>query len=150
MNIYDQRGGGDNHSTPPHSYPQPPPSTNQAVQNVQTVQPNYWQPPPNQIPVSGGKQKAENISELSPLLLSLPLFFRSLCAPSMSVYENQLFSAPADHVLRASSRNNDLSRSESRRQAAAAPTTEVPDELLLQRANDDSSEPSELCVNLSH
>ncbi|XP_032669191.1 R3H domain-containing protein 1-like isoform X4 [Odontomachus brunneus] len=48
MNIYDQRGGGDNHSTPPHSYPQPP--TNQTVQNVQTVQPNYWQPPPNQIP----------------------------------------------------------------------------------------------------
>lgn len=52
MNIYDQRGSGDSHSTPPHpTYPPPPPSTNQAVQNVQSIQPNYWQPPPNQIPV---------------------------------------------------------------------------------------------------
>ncbi|XP_020283398.1 cAMP-regulated phosphoprotein 21 isoform X2 [Pseudomyrmex gracilis] len=47
MNVYDQRGSGDSHPTPPHTYPQPPPST---VQNVQTVQPNYWQPQPNQIP----------------------------------------------------------------------------------------------------
>lgn len=52
MNIYDQRGSGDSHPTTPHStYPQPPPSTNQTVQNMQTVQPNYWQPSPNQIPV---------------------------------------------------------------------------------------------------
>ncbi|KAG7210327.1 hypothetical protein KM043_011865 [Ampulex compressa] len=50
MNIYDQRAAGDNHSTPPHSYPQPPPSTNQAMQNVQAVPQNYWQPPPNQMP----------------------------------------------------------------------------------------------------
>ncbi|KAL0107091.1 hypothetical protein PUN28_015556 [Cardiocondyla obscurior] len=50
MNIYDQRGSGDNHPTPPHStYPPPPPSANQSVQNVQSIQPNYWQPPPNQI-----------------------------------------------------------------------------------------------------
>lgn len=52
MNIYDQRGNGDSHPTPPHSaYPQPPPSANQSVQNMQTVPPNYWQPSPNQIPV---------------------------------------------------------------------------------------------------
>lgn len=52
MNIYDQRGSGDSHPTTPHStYPQPPPPTNQTVQNVQTIQPNYWQPSPNQIPV---------------------------------------------------------------------------------------------------
>ncbi|TGZ57420.1 R3H domain-containing protein 1 [Temnothorax longispinosus] len=51
MNIYDQRGSGDSHPTPPHStYPPPPPSANQTVQNVQSIQPNYWQPPPNQIP----------------------------------------------------------------------------------------------------
>ncbi|XP_036143756.1 trithorax group protein osa [Monomorium pharaonis] len=51
MNIYDQRGSGDSHSTPSHSaYPPPPPSANQTVQNVQSIQPNYWQPPPNQIP----------------------------------------------------------------------------------------------------
>lgn len=51
MSIYDQRVTGDNHSTPPHSYPQPQPSTNQAVQNVQTMPQNYWQPPPNSVPV---------------------------------------------------------------------------------------------------
>ncbi|XP_050593054.1 R3H domain-containing protein 1-like isoform X2 [Bombus affinis] len=50
MSIYDQRVTGDNHSTPPHSYPQPQPSTNQAVQNVQTMPQNYWQPPPNSVP----------------------------------------------------------------------------------------------------
>jgi len=51
MNIYDQRGSGDSHSTPSHStYPLPPPSTNQ-MQNVQSIQSNYWQSPPNQIPV---------------------------------------------------------------------------------------------------
>lgn len=53
MSIYDQRVTGDNHSTPPHSYPpQPPqqPSTNQTtVQNVQTMPQNYWQPPPNSV-----------------------------------------------------------------------------------------------------
>ncbi|KYN11654.1 R3H domain-containing protein 1 [Trachymyrmex cornetzi] len=49
MNIYDQRSNGDNHSTPPHST-YPPPSVNQTVQNVQSIQPNYWQPSPNQIP----------------------------------------------------------------------------------------------------
>jgi len=52
MNIYDQRGSGDSHSTPSHStYPLPPPSANQTMQNVQSIQPNYWQSPPNQIPV---------------------------------------------------------------------------------------------------
>jgi len=50
MNIYDQRSNGDSHSTPPHST-YPPPSANQTVQNVQSIQPNYWQPSPNQIPV---------------------------------------------------------------------------------------------------
>lgn len=49
MNIYDQRSNGDSHSTPPHST-YPPPSANQTVQNVQSIQPNYWQPSPNQIP----------------------------------------------------------------------------------------------------
>lgn len=52
MNIYDQRSNGDNQSaTSPQSYPQLTPSTSQTAQNIQTVQPNYWQPPPNQIPV---------------------------------------------------------------------------------------------------
>ncbi|XP_076293139.1 uncharacterized protein LOC143215156 isoform X3 [Lasioglossum baleicum] len=50
MSIYDQRLSGDNHSTPPHSYPQPQPSTHQAVQNVQSMPQNYWQPPPNSVP----------------------------------------------------------------------------------------------------
>lgn len=51
MSIYDQRVTGDNHSTPPHSYPQPQPSTtNQTnLQNVQTMPQNYWQPPPNSV-----------------------------------------------------------------------------------------------------
>lgn len=50
MNIYDQRGGGDSQTTPPHPYPPPPPSSNPTLQNVQTVQPNFWQAP-NNIPV---------------------------------------------------------------------------------------------------
>ncbi|CAL7933211.1 unnamed protein product [Xylocopa violacea] len=50
MSIYDQRVNGDNHSTPPHSYPQAQPPTNQAVQSVQTMPQNYWQPPPNSVP----------------------------------------------------------------------------------------------------
>lgn len=51
MSIYDQRVTGDNHSTPPHSYPQPQQSTaNQTnLQNVQTMPQNYWQPPPNSV-----------------------------------------------------------------------------------------------------
>lgn len=61
MNIYDQRGSGDSHPTPPHStYPPPPPSANQTVQNVQSIQPNYWQPPPNQIPV----RKKDQVTQL--------------------------------------------------------------------------------------
>ncbi|XP_066597504.1 R3H domain-containing protein 1 isoform X2 [Prorops nasuta] len=53
MNIYDQRAAGDSHSTPPQTYPQPTQTTTQAIQNVQAnvMQPNYWQPPPNQMPL---------------------------------------------------------------------------------------------------
>lgn len=88
MNIYDQRGGGENHSTPPHSYPQPPPSTNQTVQNVQTVQPNYWQPPPpNQMPVSdrGGEKEIENSSE-PPRRASAFVCFYDSFQPQQTMY----------------------------------------------------------------
>ena len=50
MNIYDQRGGGDNQATPPIPYLPPPPPSNQPLQNVQAIQPNFWQSH-NQLPV---------------------------------------------------------------------------------------------------
>ncbi|XP_015602787.1 cAMP-regulated phosphoprotein 21 isoform X2 [Cephus cinctus] len=50
MNVYDQRAAGDSQSTPSHPYPQTPQATNQTIQSVQNVPPNYWQPPPNQMP----------------------------------------------------------------------------------------------------
>lgn len=131
MNIYDQRGSGDSHPTPPHSaYPPPPPSANQSVQNVQSIQPNYWQSPPNQIPV---RRKYHAI--------------RSLLVTCMFLFdERQIFLAPTDHVLRASTWSGNFRWSESGGQTAAASAAEVSNELFFQRANDDASEPSKLYV----
>ncbi|XP_016838556.1 cAMP-regulated phosphoprotein 21 isoform X2 [Nasonia vitripennis] len=51
MSIYDQRGATDSQAAPSHPYPQPPPpTTNQTLQNVQQMQPNYWQTSANQMP----------------------------------------------------------------------------------------------------
>ena len=50
MNMYDHRATVDGQLSN-HPYPQPPPVSSQSVPNVQTMQQNYWQSIPNQVPV---------------------------------------------------------------------------------------------------
>lgn len=74
------------------------------------------------------------------MVVSKLLLSGSTICSSHFTMKDTLLSAPANYVLCASTRNDDLGRSEYGRQAATATSaTEIPDKLLLQRANDDST-----------